>query len=164
ADDTSYVPTRATIGSIGIIRQALDHARDVDEAVEIFEQYNISFNGGPPIHYLLADRNGTTVLIEFYKGDMVVLPNESPWHAATNHVRCIAEGDGGCWRYQLLSLQLTQLNGLLDQSSAMKLLSEVKQENTQWSSVYNMTSGEIQVVINRSYQIKYTFQIPLINP
>ena len=49
ADDTSFDQSKPTIGSIGIIRQVLDHARDVDEALKIFEQYNIRFGGGPPI-------------------------------------------------------------------------------------------------------------------
>lgn len=163
-DDTSYDTGRATIGSIGIIRQVLDHARNVDEAVEIFEQYNLSFRGGPPIHYLLADRDGTAVLIEFYKGEMVVLPNESPWHVATNHMRCIAEGDGGCWRYRILLGRLTELSGQLDKTSAMKLLSEVKQENTQWSTVYDMTTGDIHVAMHSSYKNYYSFHLPLVSP
>src|SRR5215211_4612502 len=44
-------PARKTIGSLGIMREILDHARDVDEAVSIIENYNIDFEGGPPIHY-----------------------------------------------------------------------------------------------------------------
>ena len=161
ADDTSYDPARPTIGSIGIMRQVLDHARNVEEAVEIFGQYNVRFSGGPPIHYLLADRSGEAMLIEFYNGQMGQLPNENPWHLATNHLRCIAQGDGGCWRYRTLSEHLTQLNGQLDGPSAMQLLSEVKQESTQWSAIYNVTTGDIQVVVGRDYATSYSFHLEL---
>jgi predicted choloylglycine hydrolase len=163
-DDASYDPARPTIGSIGIIRQVLDHARDVDEALEIFRQYNIDFSGGPPIHYLIADPSGKAVLVEFYQGEMVLLPNEEPWHMATNHLRCIARGDGGCQRYHTLSDRLTSLNGQLDPQAAMQLLSEVNQDMTQWSSVYNMTSGDINVVIAGLDDTVYSFHLDLRQP
>ncbi len=162
ADDASYEAGKPSIGSIGVIRQVLDHARNVDEATEIFGQYNISFSGGPPIHYLVADRSGKAVLVEFYQGKMVLLPNENPWHLATNHLRCIAQGDGGCWRYRILSERLEQLNGQLNAQSSMQLLSEVKQNSTQWSAVYDMTSGDIQVVVGRDYATIHTFHLDLV--
>ncbi len=34
--------------------------------------YNIDFEGGPPIHYLMADANGKSVLVEYYNGEMHV--------------------------------------------------------------------------------------------
>jgi hypothetical protein len=129
--DASHDPSKPTIGSIGIIRQVLDHARDVGEALEIFGEYNIDFHGGPLIHYLLADRKGEAILIEFYQGEMSTLPNATPWHLATYHLRTNATGDGGCWRYRSLSQRLTSLGGELNTQTAMQLLSEVKQGITQ---------------------------------
>jgi hypothetical protein len=163
-NDASYDPSKPMIGSIGIIRQVLDHARDIDEALEIFEQYNIEFRGGPPIHYLLADPRGKAVLIEFYQGEMVVLPNEHPWHLATNHLRCIAQGDGGCLRYHTLSERLTTMKGNLDTQAAMQLLSEVNQGMTQWSTVYNMSNGDINVVIAGNYENSFSFHLDLLLP
>ena len=164
ADDASYDASLPTIGSIGIIRQVLDHARDVDEAIQLFEGYNISFSGGPPIHYLLADTSGKAVLVEFYQGKMVLLPNEAAYHMATNHMRCLAQGDGGCWRYHILSAELTESSGELTEASAMQLLSDVQQEYTQWSSVYDMTSGDVRIAIGRDYTTSYGFHLDLIQP
>ena len=163
-DDASYDASRPTIGSIGIIREVLDHARDVDEAMALFEQYNIDFSGGPPIHYLIADPGGTAVLVEFYQGEMVTLPNEAPWHLATNHLRCIAEGNGGCERYRTMSDQLSASNGQLDPPTAMQLLSEVAQGMTQWSAVYDMTSGDISVVVGQFYETVYSFHLDQMRP
>ena len=163
-DHASYDPAKPTTGSIGIIRQILDHARDVDEAVELFKRYNIDFRGGPLIHYLIADPGGKAVLVEFYQGEMVVLPNEDAWHLATNHFRCIAVGDGGCPRYRTISEQLTATNGQLGPKSAMQLLSDVKQDMTQWSSVYDMTSGDINVVIAGEYDSIYNFHLDMVHP
>jgi predicted choloylglycine hydrolase len=164
ADDAGYDRSKPNIGSIGIIRQILDHARNVEEALGIFEQYNIIFSGGPPIHYLLADPSGKAVLVEFYQGAMVQIPNQDAWHLATNHLRCIAIGDGGCWRYKTILDQLTKVNGQLDPQSAMQLLSMVKQSSTQWSSVYNMTTGDISVVIATHYETTYAFHLDLLKP
>jgi hypothetical protein len=164
SDDASYDPSRPTIGSIGIIRQILDHAQNVDEALLIFGQYNINFGGGPPIHYLLADPSGNGVLIEFYEHDMVVLTNDTPWHLATNHLRCIANGNGGCRRYQTISNRLTEVDGELDLHGAMQLLSEVRQDITQWSAVYDMTNGDINMVIAGQYDKIYSFHLDLVKP
>jgi hypothetical protein len=157
-------PSKPTIGSIGIIRLALDHARDVDEAVELFEKYNIDFRGGPLIHYLLADPGGNSMLIEYYQGEMITLPNEAPWHLATNHFRCNAVGDGGCMRYHTLSEQLSAANGQLDAESAMQLLSQVKQGITQWSAIYNMTDGTVDVALGGNYERIYSFDLDVSNP
>jgi Acyl-coenzyme A:6-aminopenicillanic acid acyl-transferase len=163
-NDASFDPSRRTIGSIGIIRQVLDHARNVKEAVELFEQYNIDFSGGPPIHYLIADRSGGAVLIEFYDKKMITIYNENLWHMATNHLVCIAVGDGGCPRYKTLETELSAVNGQLDAQSAMNLLSKVKQEITQWSSIYDMTSGDIDIVIGRNYDLSHSFHLDLLEP
>jgi hypothetical protein len=163
-DDGSYDPALPMISSISIIRLMLDHARNVDEAIQLFEQYNLSFSGGPPIHYLLADRSGKAVLVEFYQGKMILLPNEAAYHLATNHLRCIAQGDGGCWRYHILSAELTESNGELDEGSAMQLLSDVRQEYTQWSSLYDMTSGDIRIAVGQNYSTSYTFHLDLAQP
>ncbi len=164
ADDASHDPALPTISSIGIIRMALDHAKNVDEAIQLFKQYNIDFTGGPPIHYLLADKSGKAVLVEYYQGKMVLLPNEADYHLATNHLRCNAEGDGGCWRYHILYARLNETGARLDQASAMHLLSDVRQEYTQWSSVYDMTTGGISISIGRNYSTSYSFHLELLHP
>ena len=92
------------------------------------------------------------MLIEYYQGEMITLPNDAPWHLATNHFRCIAEGDGGCPRYRTLSEQLRLATGQLDPKSAMQLLSQVKQDITQWSAVYNMTDGTVDVALGGNYE------------
>jgi hypothetical protein len=163
-DHAAYDPTKPTIGSIGIMRQILDHARDVDDAVKFFEHYNIDFRGGPLIHYLIADPGGKDMLVEFYQGEMFLLQHESPWHMATNHFRCIAHGDGGCLRYRTISERLAEVDGQLDPEGAMKLLSEVKQGMTQWSVVYDMTRGEIDVVLGGEFDTVYSFQLDLLQP
>lgn len=159
--DMQADPTKETIGSLGIIREILDHARDVDEAVAIIKSYNIDFDGGPPVHYLIADAKGKSVLAEFYRGELHIIENEGPWHLATNFLRSSVEDpqDGNCWRYDKINARLSEEQGLLDSNSAMELLAEVAQENTQWSVVYQMAHGEVSIALDRDYTQISTFQI-----
>ncbi|MGB8984431.1 MAG: C45 family peptidase [Anaerolineales bacterium] len=153
-------PSKETIGSLGIIREILDHARDVDEAVGIMKKYNIDFRGGPPLHYLIADAKGKAVLVEFFRGEMIVMDNDQPWHFATNFLRSAVPDpqQGYCRRYDRIKSRMDEEQGLLDAASAMELLAEVAQNNTQWSVVYQMGRGEVSVVMGRDYANIQTFQ------
>jgi len=150
---------RDGIGSLGIIRAMLDHARDVEEALAMMKSYNISMEGGPHLHYLLADAAGRAVLVEFYAGELRQIPNSEPWHAATNFTLSAVAGDyrGYCPRYDTLTQRLAEADGELTQSQAMDLLSAVSQPGTQWSIVYGIASGSISVAIGREYAHPHLF-------
>jgi hypothetical protein len=154
-------PAKNTIGSLMVMRKVLDEASTVDEALAIFESHNIDMGWGPPIHYLIADTGGRAALVEFYQGGMVVLPNSDPWHQATNFLRSSVEGSakGQCRRYDTLSRRLQESGGLLHAQEAMDLLSEVAQGGTQWSVVYEMMSGDINVVMGRARDQLHTFRL-----
>jgi hypothetical protein len=158
-----YDRDKETIDSLMVIRKMLDHARDVDEALAILQSYNIRWGGGPPLHYLIADSPGHTVLVEFYEGEMVMIPNETSWHLATNHLRAIANetGPSGCWRYDKLYQRLTEAEGQLTTQDAIDLLAEVSQEGTQWSVAYGMSTGDVNVTMGRQYDNLHTFHLSL---
>lgn len=155
-------PSRQTIGSLGILRQVLDHARTVEEAVDLIKSYNIDFDGGPPLHYLVADATGKAVLVEFYRGEINILANDQPWHSATNFLLSSVQdpAQGNCWRYDRINARLNETQGSLDAKAAMQLLSEVTQESTQWSVVYQMAKREVSVAMGRDYQNVHTFPAP----
>ena len=156
-------PNKETVDSLRVIREMLDHASNVDEAVAILQSYNIDFGGGPPLHYLIADSSGSSVLVEFYQGEMVVIPNKTPWHQATNFLRASAgeSAEGRCWRYDKISQRLTEAEGQLTVQDAMALLADVSQEGTQWSVVYGMSTGDVNVTMGREYDTLHTFPLSL---
>jgi metal-dependent hydrolase (beta-lactamase superfamily II) len=158
-------PNKETIGSLGIIREVLDHASDTDEAVAILQSYNIDMGGGPPLHYLVADPAGRSVLVEFYQGETVLIPNpdNEPWHQATNFLRSSVgeSATGECWRYDRISERLVEVEGRLTVSGAMDLLAEVSQEGTQWSIVYGLSTGDVTVTMGQKYDNPHTFYLGL---
>lgn len=154
-------PDKETMDSVGVIREMLDRARDVDEALTILQSYNVDMGNGPPIHYLLADRSGRSLLVEFYQGEIHVLPNEKPWHQATNFLRASVgdSAEGQCWRYDKIAERLAETEGRLTAAEAMDLLSGVAQPGTQWSVVYGLSSGQIDVVMGREYADMHSFTL-----
>lgn len=156
-------PNKRTIGSLGVIREMLDHAGTVDEAAAILQSYNIDMDGGPDIHYLIADPSGRSILIEFYGSQTVIIPNETPWHLATNFLRSsVSEpAESDCWRYDRIDQQLRETEGRLGRAQALDLLSEVSVAGTQWSVAYEMSTLDVSVVMDRQYSSPYTFPLDL---
>jgi len=154
-------PEKETIGSLMVIREMLDRAKTVAEAVDILKTYNIDMEGGPPLHYLIADRSGRSALVEFYQGEMVIITNDKPWHQATNFLRAASgeSTEGVCWRYDLIIHQLENREGRLDMGQAMDLLHEVSQDGTQWSIVYGIITGEVNVVMGQRYEMILIFSL-----
>ncbi len=152
---------KPTIGSLGIIRQMLDQARTVDEALAVISRYNIDMQGSPPLHYLIADASGRAALVEFDQGQTIVRPNEASWHLATNFIRSAVPGtgQGNCWRYDKLYAALDASGGKIPSNRALDLLQGVSQDSTQWSVVYGISTGEITITMGRQYGNRHTFHL-----
>ena len=161
--DGPHDPGKPTIDSLEVMRAILDRAGSVDEAVAILGQYNIDWEGGPPLHYLVADRSGRAALVEYHGGQIIVLPNAGPWHAATNFTRSAVAGDaaGQCHRYDTLVRRLNDAGGKLAPRDALGLLQAVAQTEsaTQWSVVYDMSTGQVDVVMGQAYDRTHSFRL-----
>jgi hypothetical protein len=156
--DVPYDPGKETLGSLGVIREMLDHASDVNEALAIMQTYNVDMSGGPHIHYLIADALGQAVLVEFDQGQTFVFDRQDLWHLATNFLRARASNElEQCRRYDTMYERLISSAGQLSAPDAMELLSQVAQDHTQWSVVYEMSTGSVNVVVGREYDEVYTF-------
>ena len=154
---------KPTINSVEIIREILDHAGSTDEAITILSSYNIDWEGGPPLHYLVADRTGDAALVEYHAGKIIVLPNDGAWHAATNFTRSAVAGNpaGQCSRYDTITRLLTATSGRLDSDAALNLLKTVSQTETltQWSVVYGISTGQVVVAMGRRYGRVHSFHL-----
>jgi hypothetical protein len=100
------------------------------------------------------------VLVEFYRGQRHVYPNEGPWHLATNFLRASVDDPAGqCRRYDALDRRLVGGEGRISSQGAMDLLAQVAQGNTQGSAVSDITTGSVTVAMGRDYQDMYTFEL-----
>jgi choloylglycine hydrolase len=153
-------PNKETVDSLGIIRVVLDRAATVDEAVELFHSYNVDFSGQENLHYLLADAGGAAALVEYYRGEIHVVKADGPWHQATNFIRSAVDSpDGQCHRHDAISAELEASRGVLGVDAAFELLERVAQSHTQWSVIYDLSSGEIRVAMSLAFDRIHEFRL-----
>lgn len=151
---------KTAIGEIQVIRLLLDYAGDVDEALALLEEYNVEMTK-PPIHYMIADASGESVVVEYIHDEMHVLREETPYQVMTNYIIREAQTglDAPCWRYRAVHEGLSECNGVVSAAEAMDLLSEASQSTTIWSIVYDASTGEIHVAMGHSYERVYMFNL-----
>ncbi|HEX3045682.1 MAG TPA: carcinine hydrolase/isopenicillin-N N-acyltransferase family protein [Bacillota bacterium] len=185
----AFDPNKETMFDTETKRYLLDHAKNVDEALAILPRFNICFPpSGRTTHFLLADPSGNSAVVEWNNGKMVVIRNEHPWQVASNFMISSSQeliknytaeyrknngkvtNDKGriFWRYITAWDTLQKMNGLLTSAEAMNLLQTVSltqsKENwfpTQWSVVYNMKTGNIDIAMGRNYSHVYKYKLEM---
>ena len=122
----------------------------------------------------MADRSGRAVLVEFYGEEMALLPNEGPWHQATNFLQAAVTFDkvsagpaaatGYCARYDRIYTAMAAADGQLATQEALDLLASVAQSNTQWSIVYGLETGQVSVIMGREWDDVESFRLGMDRP
>jgi hypothetical protein len=167
--DMPIDPDKVTRGSIDIIRDVLDHAATVDEAVDRLTSVNVEMTGGPHIHYLVADSQGAAAVVELADGKAYVLRSERPWLYMTNfRLSDMAEATRAetCWRYAKIGPTLEGVHGRLTTEAAMDLLESVQQASetepmgTLWSAVYELQERTVHVAVKANFDTIHTFSMP----
>lgn len=146
---------KVTLNTTTAIRLVLDRAATVDEAVELLGQYNIYFSGGIDCHYLIADALGRSVIVEYYDGELKTVETAEDWQIASNFIAWnnlnIGEGYTEFERYDAVLSAIEGAGGVLDGDAAIRLLADVGVSGRlQWSVLYNLSTGDIQIFPNGS--------------
>lgn len=146
------------------VRLLLDQAADVEEAVELLARYDMHASAGMMVHFALADAEGHSVVVEYIDNEMAV--TETP--VVTNYYLTPGEKYGigteeSKVRYAMLedmlqsgsSFTMDGLRDALDSVSKHNFDSEFA--STEWSIVYNQSTGEARYYHRENYQNYYTF-------
>ncbi|MBD3378518.1 linear amide C-N hydrolase [candidate division KSB1 bacterium] len=159
-------------------RNILDHATDVQSAIELASRFNVFDNGLHVIahHILLADASGKSVVLEWHDGRMQVLENSGDWQIATNtaiYHRSDQELRKKCDRYSTILRGLTSRPDTVSWKNCMDLLEGAKQINqvyhfdsgsmrvsTEWSAVFDLTERSVAVCTKHRYDKVYQFGLP----
>ncbi|MEJ2614854.1 MAG: linear amide C-N hydrolase [Ignavibacteriaceae bacterium] len=147
-----YDPNKVNLGCLDIIRLVLDYAASTDEAVSLIQKFNFK-DDEHPVHYLIADRNGESVVIEYVNKEMKVIHNNEPFQICTNFIITGSKAPSStpCWRYNTAYNMLKNTNGETDGNNAMEILSSVSQSITMWSAVYDMNSFSLDICVDKKY-------------
>jgi hypothetical protein len=157
-------PGQVTLNTTTAIRLVLDKAASVDEAVALLKKYNYYFSGDIACHYLIADRSGKSVLVEFLDGDIKVTERSGNYQVASNFIAYngMNEGEGGSEfkRYDTVFNKLKETNGVLDRKESMILLSQAAMPGKcQWSVVYDLHDMSVDVCVGDKYDRVYSYTL-----
>ena len=153
-------PNKPSVGSLQIIRLMLDRAKTVEEAITVFNKYNIQKSGGPNIHYLIADVDGKSAVIELKDDKTNIMRGDKNWLSATNFYLTGQDKPlQQCRRFAQIHRVMSDKQGSLSIDQTFSLLKNVSQRNTQWTIVYDMANRSAQVATDRNFKQRSKFRI-----
>ncbi|TCT17157.1 linear amide C-N hydrolase (choloylglycine hydrolase family) [Natranaerovirga pectinivora] len=153
---------KTTLYDTTVIRLMLDKAKNVEEAINLISQYNVAFIPKSEVHFMFADADGNSAIVEYIRGEEVVIPKEGDYQIISNfriHENRSLQGFGSD-RYLAYDAVLSESGGIITTEDALKLL----QENTipgdeQWSVVYNLTQKTVSLTIYDDYDTLYFYEL-----
>lgn len=149
------------------IRLLLNQAATVEEAISLLEQYDLHASMGYMVHFAIADSAGKSVVIEYVNNEMVVV--ETP--IVTNFYFAEGEKNGvgtsqSHSRYEILVERLNQ-DPEMSMTDVREALSSVSKKNfgefesTEWSIVFNQSTGLVEYYHRENYENVYMFSLEL---
>ncbi len=164
-DSISQNTDKPDITTTTAIRLLLDKAANVDEATNLLGKYDMHASMGFMMHIALADTNGKSAVVEYVNNEMTV--TETP--VVTNFYLAEGEKNGigtaqSHERYDILMKALSD-NESMSMENVRDALDSVSKRNfgefesTEWSAVFNQSTGEAHYYHRENYDTRYTFSI-----
>lgn len=146
------------------IRLLLNKAATVEEAISLLQEYDFHVSMNFMVHLAIADADGNSVVVEYINNEMSVV--ETP--IVTNFYLTEGEkygvGTGQSHeRFEILKERLK--TGAMSMADVRDALSSVSKgnfgefESTEWSIVFNQTTGEVHYYHRENYENRYTFTV-----
>jgi len=174
------------VGTTIIMRLVLDRCATVDEAIALFNSFDIRHDAtaGSGYHYMVADKNGDCAVIEFdledgWKTMVTRKDSHKNYMQVTNHLlspkyyttepneKYGNPHSRSWWRYQTVQDFMDNYNGVISLSQAQEILSNVHWkdlkwdngliENTQYSNVYDQNAMTLSLRPWNDYDTTYSF-------
>ena len=147
-----------------LMRMMLDNCATVDEAIKLADSYNMISTPDADNHILVGDASGKSVMLEWINNELVITEVDH----GTNFYSGKADHYGyGFERDDVMTnAKNTHPNGMSEEFAmeTMKKASQNFEEDrdygyTQWSAVYNMIKGTVDVCVHMDYEQVYKFSI-----
>lgn len=148
-------PTKDTIFVTRLIREILDHAQNVQEALDIANSYNVfDMNVNTLSHHvLIGTPNNESLVIEYSNGAFQAVYPESSWQVVTNipvYNIPVQQLRNSCWRFNTLYTILENSSGILSWEEGLDALEQVHL-NCPWSAIYDMSNLGIYFIVHNNY-------------
>jgi hypothetical protein len=148
-------PTKDTIFVTRLIREILDHAQNVQEALDIANSYNVFDTDINTLshHVLVGTPNNESLVIEYSNGAFQAVYPESSWQVVTNipvYNVPLEQLRNSCWRFNTLYTILEDESGILSWDEGLDALEQVHL-NCPWSAIYMMNDPGIYFIVHNNY-------------
>lgn len=146
-----------------LMRNLLDNAADVDEAVKLCKgckAYDLG-TGTLTHHFLIADSRANAVTVEFSNGSWQFMKSDVPYQAVTNFpLYNVGEEQrkGSCWRYNKAVTLMSGMQGKGGWKDMLHVLQEVAQSGdaqTIWSYSADLAAHSIYLCMNGNFSKVY---------
>ena len=147
----SYVESKESISCLEATQYILDMCSDVEQAILSFSDFNISNQSGK-IHFFLMDKGGKRAIVEFVKGEMILVDGIDFLPVLTNsNYQALCDGakqstseyeDNSFMRFQIVRDELEKETSLTV-DAAFAILKKAKRQDTAWCMVYDLNVDKI---------------------
>ncbi len=152
-------PNKPTLLNSQIVRLVLDRARDVNEALTLIQRYNVDF-ADVSVHFHVADASGESAVVEYVDKGIAIVRSHASGQISTNFL--LSEpNQPDCWRYRKAAEMMGEIRAGASSLAGMRLLQSTSLSNTMWSAVYNLTTGDVSLVMGRDYNDVDTFHLEM---
>lgn len=147
------------------IRLLLNQAENVKEAVSLLKQYDLHASMGYMVHFAMADADGNSVVVEYINNQMVITktPVVTNFYLAEGEKNGIGSSQSHT-RFQILT-ELLEQSPEMNKEDVRDALNSVSKHNfrdsesTEWSIVFNQSTGKVQYYHRENYENVYTFTV-----
>ncbi len=155
---TSQNTDKIDLTTTTAIRLLLDKAANVDEAIELLEQYDMHSDIGRSHHLSICDSSGRSVVVEYIDDEMIV--TDTP--VVTNHYLSEGEkfGIGDEESHNRFDKLMEKSEDTLSRKDMARCMSDVSYPGqTQWSIVYDIENLELDFYFQRQFDAPITYEI-----
>ncbi|MFC2134681.1 carcinine hydrolase/isopenicillin-N N-acyltransferase family protein [Bacteroidota bacterium] len=147
-----------------IMREVLDHAGNLDEAISIIQNHDVFDQNTSTIshHLLIADASGNSAVTEYREGEWKVMHNNRAWQIATNDLiygKTEEWKRNQCERYRAADDYLNNTRGNVSWYEGINVLELMAEGTTQWSSIYDLVNRRVYISLYTQYNIIQSIQL-----
>ncbi len=148
------------------IRLALNKAATVEDAIALFEQYDIHASANISHHFSVSDATGKAVSVEFGEDGIIVVDTNTVTNFNLANGDIAAGGESPKRRYETLNKIYDDNKGILNRDIVKDALSQVSQPTgdwtTQWSIIYEQ-DNQVDYYFNSDFSkepLSYSIKEP----
>lgn len=165
-----------------MIRIVLDKAANVNEAIALFNSYDMHENDyvEADYHFFLTDASGDSAVVEYVDNQISVVRdteyNDCQLTVANHFLTPSKSGVGDFeigqsqQRYDIITNAVNDANGIMTETRAMEVLGQAVMKNiyyadidfmtnTQWSAVYNLDKLTLKICVGMQYDKVFEFSL-----